>query len=69
MRSYLKKSLSFFGFAALLLSLAGCFQSAGGDPGNRRPERRTYPLRCPEVLSAQRPPTQQHTQWKKQMQR
>jgi LysM repeat protein len=32
MRSYLKKSLSFFGFAALLLSLAGCFQSAGGNP-------------------------------------
>jgi len=30
MRSYWKKSLSFFGFAALLLSLAGCFQSAGG---------------------------------------
>jgi LysM repeat protein len=32
MRSYWKKSLSFFGFAALLLSLAGCFQSAGGNP-------------------------------------
>jgi len=30
MRSYWKKSLGFFGFAALLLSLAGCFQSAGG---------------------------------------
>jgi LysM repeat protein len=30
MRSYWKKTLSFFGLAALLLSLAGCFQSAGG---------------------------------------
>ncbi len=30
MRSYWKKTLSFFGFAALLLSLTGCFQSAGG---------------------------------------
>ncbi len=30
MRPYWKKSLRFFGFAALLLSLAGCFQSAGG---------------------------------------
>src|SRR4051812_17660300 len=30
MRPYWKKTLSFFGFAALLLSLAGCFQSAGG---------------------------------------
>ena len=34
MRLYWKKSLSFFGFAALLLSLAGCFQSAGGNPSN-----------------------------------
>ena len=31
MRSYWKKSLSFFGFVALLLLLAGCFQSAGGN--------------------------------------
>jgi LysM repeat protein len=30
MRLYWKKTLSFFGFAALLLSLAACFQSAGG---------------------------------------
>ncbi|MEP6985633.1 MAG: LysM peptidoglycan-binding domain-containing protein [Chloroflexota bacterium] len=30
MRPYWKKTLSFFGFAALLLSLTGCFQSAGG---------------------------------------
>ena len=30
MRSYWKKTLSFFGFAAVLLSTAGCFQSAGG---------------------------------------
>lgn len=34
MRSYWNKSLSFFGCTALLLSLAGCFQSAGGDTGN-----------------------------------
>ncbi len=33
MRPYWKKSLRFFGFAALLLSLAGCFQSAGGTSG------------------------------------
>ncbi len=33
MRPYWKKSLRFFGFAALLLSLAGCFQSAGGTTG------------------------------------
>jgi LysM repeat protein len=32
MRPFWKKSLRFFGFAALL-SLAGCFQSAGGDAG------------------------------------
>jgi LysM repeat protein len=32
MRPFWKKSLRFFGFAALLL-LAGCFQSAGGDAG------------------------------------
>jgi len=31
MRSYWKKTLSFFGFAALVLLLAGCFQSAGGN--------------------------------------
>lgn len=31
MQSYWKKSLRFCGHAALLLSLAGCFQSAGGD--------------------------------------
>ncbi len=34
MRSYCKKTLSFFGCATLLLSLAGCFQSAGGNPSN-----------------------------------
>ncbi|MCA0453568.1 MAG: LysM peptidoglycan-binding domain-containing protein [Chloroflexi bacterium] len=31
MRSYWNKSLVFLGSAALLLTLAGCFQSAGGD--------------------------------------
>ena len=30
MRLYWKKTSSFFGFVALLLSLTGCFQSAGG---------------------------------------
>jgi LysM repeat protein len=33
MRPYWKKTLSFFGFAALTLTLAGCFQSAGGGTG------------------------------------
>lgn len=33
MRPYWKKSLNFFGFAALLLTLTGCFQSAGGNTG------------------------------------
>lgn len=34
MRSYWKKSLRFFGLGALLLSLTGCFQSAGGNPSS-----------------------------------
>ncbi|MBI1278154.1 MAG: LysM peptidoglycan-binding domain-containing protein [Anaerolineaceae bacterium] len=33
MRPYWKKSLRLLGFAALLIPLAGCFQSAGGDVG------------------------------------
>lgn len=33
MRLYWKKTLGFFGFAALLLSLAGCFQSGNGTSG------------------------------------
>lgn len=34
MRPFWKKSLSVVGFGALLLTLTGCFQSAGGDPGS-----------------------------------